>query len=109
MGTDGQMSFESNELPIFIYVGLVMQIFTETHCFILDCVGVFLFVCWFCFVKSNIVKALLHISTTQMCLTVFNKAMDLKQHRRISLGFQPAANKKVYIDKYASRSIKFED
>lgn len=39
----------------------------------------------------------------------FDKAMDLKQHRRIGLGFQPAANKKVYIDKYASRSIKFED
>ncbi|NXJ07652.1 KNOP1 protein, partial [Odontophorus gujanensis] len=38
----------------------------------------------------------------------FDKAMDLKQHRRIGLGFQPAANK-VYIDKYASRSIKFED
>lgn len=37
----------------------------------------------------------------------FDKAMDLKQHRRIGLGFQPAANKKVYIDKYASRSIKF--
>ena len=44
-----------------------------------------------------------------MCLTVFDKAMDVKQHRRISLGFQPAAIKKVYIDKYASRSIKFED
>ncbi|NXM91606.1 KNOP1 protein, partial [Oenanthe oenanthe] len=39
----------------------------------------------------------------------FDKAMDLKQHRGIGLGFQPAANKKVYIDKYASRSIKFED
>ncbi|XP_035404801.2 LOW QUALITY PROTEIN: lysine-rich nucleolar protein 1 [Cygnus atratus] len=39
----------------------------------------------------------------------FDKAMDLKQHRRIGLGFQPAANKKVYIDKYTSRSIKFED
>ncbi|NXC38030.1 KNOP1 protein, partial [Penelope pileata] len=39
----------------------------------------------------------------------FDKAMDLKQHRRIGLGFQPAANKNVYIDKYASRSIKFED
>uniref|UniRef100_A0A669R2D7 Small acidic protein-like domain-containing protein n=2 Tax=Phasianus colchicus TaxID=9054 RepID=A0A669R2D7_PHACC len=39
----------------------------------------------------------------------FDKAMDLKQHRRIGLGFQPAANKKVYIDKYASRSVKFED
>nr|XP_027324605.2 lysine-rich nucleolar protein 1 isoform X1 [Anas platyrhynchos] len=39
----------------------------------------------------------------------FDKAMDLKQHRRIGLGFQPAATKKVYIDKYTSRSIKFED
>ncbi|XP_055563001.1 lysine-rich nucleolar protein 1 isoform X2 [Falco cherrug] len=39
----------------------------------------------------------------------FDKAMDLKQHRRIGLGFQPAANKKVYIDKYTSRSVKFED
>ncbi|PKU43678.1 lysine-rich nucleolar protein 1 [Limosa lapponica baueri] len=39
----------------------------------------------------------------------FDKAMDLKQHRGIGLGFQPAANKKVYIDKYATRSIKFED
>ncbi|NXA52242.1 KNOP1 protein, partial [Nothocercus julius] len=39
----------------------------------------------------------------------FDKAMDLKQHRRIGLGFQPAANKKAYIDKYTSRSIKFED
>ncbi|NXY89017.1 KNOP1 protein, partial [Alcedo cyanopectus] len=32
----------------------------------------------------------------------FDKAMDLKQHRGIGLGFQPAANKKVYIDKYAT-------
>ncbi|KAL2299022.1 hypothetical protein Nmel_014635 [Mimus melanotis] len=39
----------------------------------------------------------------------FDKAMDLKQHRGIGLGFHPAANKKVYIDKYTSRSIKFED
>lgn len=39
----------------------------------------------------------------------FDKAMDLKQHRGIGLGFQPTANKKVYIDKYKSRSIKFED
>ncbi|KFU93845.1 Protein C16orf88, partial [Chaetura pelagica] len=39
----------------------------------------------------------------------FDKAMDLKQHRGVGLGFQPAANKKVYIDKYKSRSIKFED
>ncbi|XP_039935220.1 lysine-rich nucleolar protein 1 isoform X2 [Hirundo rustica] len=39
----------------------------------------------------------------------FDKAMDLKQHRGIGLGFQPIANKKAYIDKYASRSIKFED
>ncbi|KAM4891997.1 lysine-rich nucleolar protein 1 [Sylvia borin] len=39
----------------------------------------------------------------------FDKAMDLKQHRGVGLGFQHTANKKVYIDKYASRSIKFED
>ncbi|XP_016157500.1 PREDICTED: lysine-rich nucleolar protein 1 isoform X2 [Ficedula albicollis] len=39
----------------------------------------------------------------------FDKAMNLKQHRGIGLGFQPTANKKVYIDKYTSRSIKFED
>ncbi|NXU02651.1 KNOP1 protein, partial [Buphagus erythrorhynchus] len=39
----------------------------------------------------------------------FDKAIDLKQHRGIGLGFQPAANKKVYIDKYTSRSIKFGD
>ncbi|NXO95459.1 KNOP1 protein, partial [Certhia brachydactyla] len=39
----------------------------------------------------------------------FDKAMDLKQHRGIGFGFQPTANKKVYIDKYTSRSIKFED
>ncbi|NXX37000.1 KNOP1 protein, partial [Nicator chloris] len=39
----------------------------------------------------------------------FDKAMDLKQHRGVGLGFQPTANKKAYIDKYASRSIKFED
>ncbi|NXP47461.1 KNOP1 protein, partial [Heliornis fulica] len=39
----------------------------------------------------------------------FDRAMDLKQHRGIGLGFQPAANKRVYIDKYTSRSIKFED
>uniref|UniRef100_A0A8C9N8Z3 Lysine rich nucleolar protein 1 n=1 Tax=Serinus canaria TaxID=9135 RepID=A0A8C9N8Z3_SERCA len=39
----------------------------------------------------------------------FDKAMDLKQHRGMGLGFQPNANKKVYIDKHASRSIKFED
>ncbi|XP_010009098.1 PREDICTED: lysine-rich nucleolar protein 1 [Nestor notabilis] len=39
----------------------------------------------------------------------FDKAMDLKQHRGIGLGFQPAASKKVHIDKYTSRSIKFKD
>ncbi|NWR46347.1 KNOP1 protein, partial [Regulus satrapa] len=39
----------------------------------------------------------------------FDKAMDLKQHRGIGLGFQPTASKKVFIDKYTSRSIKFED
>ncbi|XP_074961238.1 lysine-rich nucleolar protein 1 [Phalacrocorax aristotelis] len=39
----------------------------------------------------------------------FDKAMDLKQRRGIGLGFQPASNKKVYIEKYTTRSIKFED
>ncbi|NXM95799.1 KNOP1 protein, partial [Sylvia borin] len=39
----------------------------------------------------------------------FDKAMELKQQRGVGLGFQRTANKKVYIDKYASRSIKFED
>ncbi|NXW66864.1 KNOP1 protein, partial [Eurystomus gularis] len=39
----------------------------------------------------------------------FDKAMDLKQHKGIGLGFQPAANKKVHIDKYTTRSIRFED
>ncbi|XP_030434291.1 lysine-rich nucleolar protein 1 [Gopherus evgoodei] len=39
----------------------------------------------------------------------FEKAVNLKQHRGIGLGFQPIANKKVYIDKYISKSIKFED
>ncbi|XP_048721727.1 lysine-rich nucleolar protein 1 isoform X1 [Caretta caretta] len=38
-----------------------------------------------------------------------DKAINLKQHRGIGLGFQPIANKKVYIDKYVSKSIKFED
>ncbi|XP_075755523.1 lysine-rich nucleolar protein 1 isoform X2 [Pelodiscus sinensis] len=38
----------------------------------------------------------------------FEKAMNLKQHRGIGLGFQPIANKKVYIDKYAIRSVKFD-
>ena len=62
MGTDGQMSFESNELPIFIYVGLVMQIFTETlghnlHLFI------------YLFYKNNILKAFLCISIVLMFFT----------------------------------------
>ncbi|KFP88848.1 Lysine-rich nucleolar protein 1, partial [Apaloderma vittatum] len=39
----------------------------------------------------------------------FDKAMDLKQHRGIGLGFQLGASKNVYIDKYTTRSIKFED
>lgn len=39
----------------------------------------------------------------------FDKAMDLKKRRGTGLGFQPAANKKVYIDKYTTRSKKFED
>ncbi|NXU51712.1 KNOP1 protein, partial [Turnix velox] len=38
----------------------------------------------------------------------FDKAMDLKQHKGIGLGFQPAANKKGYIDKYMTKSIKLE-
>ncbi|XP_006026154.1 lysine-rich nucleolar protein 1 [Alligator sinensis] len=38
----------------------------------------------------------------------FEKAMNLKHHRRVGLGFQPVS-KKIYIDKHASRSIKFED
>ena len=29
--TDDQMYLESNELPIFFYIGLVMQIFIETN------------------------------------------------------------------------------
>ncbi|NWU21027.1 KNOP1 protein, partial [Dyaphorophyia castanea] len=39
----------------------------------------------------------------------FEKAMDLKQHKGIGLGFRPTTSRKVYIDKYTSRSIKFED
>ncbi|NWU95259.1 KNOP1 protein, partial [Upupa epops] len=39
----------------------------------------------------------------------FDKAMNLKQHRGSGLGFPSAANKKVYIDKHTTRSIKFED
>uniref|UniRef100_A0A8C8VF73 Small acidic protein-like domain-containing protein n=1 Tax=Pelusios castaneus TaxID=367368 RepID=A0A8C8VF73_9SAUR len=39
----------------------------------------------------------------------FEKAINLKQHRGIGLGFQPTANKKVHIDKYASSSVKFDD
>ncbi|XP_074866713.1 lysine-rich nucleolar protein 1 [Carettochelys insculpta] len=39
----------------------------------------------------------------------FEKALNLKQHKGCGLGFQPVANKKVHIDKYASRSIKFDN
>lgn len=39
----------------------------------------------------------------------FEKAMELKQHRGIGLGFQPAAQKQVSVDKYASKSFKFQD
>ncbi|XP_067407132.1 lysine-rich nucleolar protein 1 isoform X2 [Emydura macquarii macquarii] len=39
----------------------------------------------------------------------FEKAINLKQHRGIGLGFQPISNKKVHIDTYASRSVKFDD
>uniref|UniRef100_A0A8C3T754 Lysine rich nucleolar protein 1 n=1 Tax=Chelydra serpentina TaxID=8475 RepID=A0A8C3T754_CHESE len=46
---------------------------------------------------------------TQTLQMEFEKAINLKQHRGTGLGFQPIANKKVYIDKYVSKSIKFED
>ncbi|XP_048348905.1 lysine-rich nucleolar protein 1 [Sphaerodactylus townsendi] len=39
----------------------------------------------------------------------FEKAMDWKQRRGTGLGFQPAPQKRVCIDKYASKSIKFEN
>nr|XP_056722460.1 lysine-rich nucleolar protein 1 [Euleptes europaea] len=39
----------------------------------------------------------------------FEKAMDWKQRRGAGLGFQPAPQKWAYIDKHASKSIKFED
>ncbi|NXN93449.1 KNOP1 protein, partial [Rhinopomastus cyanomelas] len=39
----------------------------------------------------------------------FHKAMNFRQRRGTGLGFQSAANKKVYIDKHTTRSIKFED
>ncbi|XP_019363242.1 PREDICTED: LOW QUALITY PROTEIN: lysine-rich nucleolar protein 1 [Gavialis gangeticus] len=38
----------------------------------------------------------------------FERAVNLKHHRRVGLGFQPVG-KKIHIDKCASRSIKFED
>ncbi|KAM3826534.1 lysine-rich nucleolar protein 1 [Vipera latastei] len=39
----------------------------------------------------------------------FKKAMEFKQHRGIGLGFRSGAPSGVHIDKYASKSIKFED
>ncbi|KAM7038727.1 lysine-rich nucleolar protein 1 isoform 1-T3 [Acridotheres tristis] len=60
--------------------------------------------------KSNMALNMEGEEKLQQALKMeFDKAMDLKQHRGIGLGFQPAANKRVYIDKYTSRSIKFED
>ncbi|XP_026560049.1 lysine-rich nucleolar protein 1 [Pseudonaja textilis] len=38
----------------------------------------------------------------------FKKAMEFKHHRGIGLGFQSSAPSGAHIDKYASRSIKFE-
>ncbi|XP_056391650.1 lysine-rich nucleolar protein 1 isoform X2 [Hyla sarda] len=42
-------------------------------------------------------------------LQEFDKAVSWRQNRGIGLGFQPAQNKTYYIDKTASRSVKFED
>ncbi|XP_066496453.1 lysine-rich nucleolar protein 1 [Tiliqua scincoides] len=39
----------------------------------------------------------------------FDKARDLKQFRGRGLGFQPTAQKRTFIDKHASKSIKFEN
>ncbi|XP_073503708.1 lysine-rich nucleolar protein 1 isoform X1 [Phyllobates terribilis] len=39
----------------------------------------------------------------------FDKALSWKENRGIGLGFQPAPNNSFYIDKSASRSVKFED
>ncbi|XP_063286403.1 lysine-rich nucleolar protein 1 [Pelobates fuscus] len=38
----------------------------------------------------------------------FDKALSWKRNSGIGLGFQPVQNKKFYIDKSASRSVKFE-
>ncbi|XP_062999580.1 lysine-rich nucleolar protein 1 [Elgaria multicarinata webbii] len=38
----------------------------------------------------------------------FEKAVEWKHRRGLGLGFQPAPQKRVHIDKYASKSIKFE-
>ncbi|KAG8145606.1 hypothetical protein E2320_012112 [Naja naja] len=38
----------------------------------------------------------------------FKKALEFKHHRGIGLGFQSSAPSGVHIDKYASKSIKFE-
>ncbi|XP_033023794.1 lysine-rich nucleolar protein 1 [Lacerta agilis] len=45
----------------------------------------------------------------QKLQTEFEKALAWKHHRGIGLGFQPPIQKQVHIDKFASRSIKFED
>ncbi|XP_061455830.1 lysine-rich nucleolar protein 1 [Rhineura floridana] len=45
----------------------------------------------------------------QKLQTEFEKAVALKHHGGIGLGFQPAVQKHVHIDKFASKSIKFED
>ncbi|XP_053132812.1 lysine-rich nucleolar protein 1 [Hemicordylus capensis] len=39
----------------------------------------------------------------------FEKAIHLKQHRGIGLGFPAATQKRLHIEKYTSKSIKFED
>nr|XP_060642283.1 lysine-rich nucleolar protein 1 isoform X2 [Anolis sagrei ordinatus] len=48
-------------------------------------------------------------SLQQDLQTEFEMAVNRKHHRNIGLGFQPAARKHMQIDKYASKSIKFED
>uniref|UniRef100_A0A8D0GL01 Small acidic protein-like domain-containing protein n=1 Tax=Sphenodon punctatus TaxID=8508 RepID=A0A8D0GL01_SPHPU len=39
----------------------------------------------------------------------FEKAVGMRHQKGIGLGFQPAPTKRVYIDKHASKSTKFED
>lgn len=39
----------------------------------------------------------------------FKKAVEFKHHRGIGLGFRSGAPSGLHIDKYASKSIKFED